>query len=323
MGIYIERDEGRPCHDEFPVNDEKFQLMVVTQSGEINNFYNRRKNRRIEHYVASGGTELVPVSFSPDYGVLERRDETRNFVLRSYAAHPYRASNPGAPKFYLVGARTPERLTVQRSLGYSGIGYLKTDKGVYMSFMMDRGETYFRVQNWENVAVSFDKAPFRLVEAELSTEFSQYYDREMRKLEAKRFSGDCADVETRLNEMRKQELRRQREAVQRTQSGNVYQSRAVVGAYSDLVDPSFQLESYDMDTQVKICKAEATLSRSNSEQTRDRLTAKIRCLNSLRLDINRVKMEMDAIDGQNADRAERGLREKQRLFGTLIGRTCN
>jgi hypothetical protein len=77
-----------------------------------------------------------------------------------------------------------------------------------------------------------------------------------------------------------------------------------------------------MDTQVKICKAEATLSRSNGERTRDRLTAKIRCLNGLRLDINRVKLEMDAVDQQNADRPERGLREKQRLFGTLIGRTC-
>ena len=320
--VSIDRD-GSSCSEPLPVNDEKFALMLFTQSGDVLSFYNRKKNGRIEHYVTSGGTDLAPVSYLPDSGVLERRGETVDFFRHDYTAHPYRANAAGAPKFYLVGGRTPERLTVQKSLGYSGIGYLKTDRGIFMSFRVEKGETFFNVQSWESVTVDFDKAPFRLVEAELSTEFSEYYDREMRKLEAKRFSGSCSDSEQALNELRKQELRRQREAVGRTRSGNVYQNRTAVGGYSDLVDPSFQLESFDMDTQVKICKAEATLSRSSGERTRARLTEKIRCLNNLRLDIRRVKMEMDALDQRYRDNPERGLPEKQRLFGTLTGRACN
>lgn len=320
--VSIDRD-GSSCRDALPVNDEKFTLTLFTYSGEVLSFYNRKNNGRIEHYVTSGGTELVPVNYFPDTGLLERRGETVDFFRHDYTAHPYRANTSGAPKFYLVGERTPERLSVQKSLSYTGIGYVKTDNGIYMSFRMEKGDTFFNVQSWQNVATTFDKAPFRLVEAELSTEFSEYYAREMRKLEAKRFSGTCSEYESQLNELRKQELRRQREAVGRTTSGNVYQSRTAVSGYSDLVDPVFQLESFDMDTQVKICKAEATLSRSNGERTRARLTEKIRCLNNLRLDIRRVKLEMDALDQRYRDNPERGLPEKQRLFGTLTGRSCN
>lgn len=320
--VSIDRD-GAGCRDQPPINDEKFNLMLFTPSGEVLSFYNRKKNGRIERYVTSGGTELVPVNYLPDTGLLERRGEAVDFFRRDYTAHPYRVNTSGAPKVYLVGERAPERLTVQKSLGYNGIGYLKTDKGIFMSFRIEKGEIFFNVQSWENVEVTFDKAPFRLVEAELSTEFSEYYDREMRKLEAKRFSGSCSEYEQGLNELRKQELRRQREPVGRTKSGNVYQSPTALSGYSDLVDPSFQLESFDMDTQVKICKAEATLTRSGGEQTRARLAEKIRCLNNLRLDIARVKTEMDALDQRYRDNPERGLAEKQRLFGTLTGRACN
>jgi hypothetical protein len=320
--VSIDHD-GSSCRDPLKVNDEKFTLMLFTQSGEVLSFYNRKKNGRIEHFVVSGGTELAPVNYLPDTGVLERRGEAVDFFRHDYTAHPYRANTAGAPTFYLVGERTPERLTVQKSLSYSGIGFLKTDNGIFMSFRIEKGDTYFNVQSWENVATAFDKAPFRLVEAQLSYEFREYYAREMRKLESKTFSGDCRDSESALNELRKQDLRRQKEAVERTKTGNVYQDPAVVGAYSDLVDPAFQLESFDMDTQVKICKAEAQRSRSRSERTVERLSEKIRCLNNLRLDIGRVKMEMDALDQRYRGHPERGLPEKQRLLGTLMGRTCN
>lgn len=320
MGIVVSRDPG---DDSLRVNDETFRLLLITQSGEAFSFMNQKKQGRIEKLVVSGGTEVVPITFAPENGVLDRQTETRTYRRRTYTLRAYRAGGDGATTFFLYGNGTPDRLVVEKSLSYSGIGYLKTDRGIFMILETSQsdGNRYF-ASGWRNVNIEFDKAPFRVVENELVAAADDDFQRKMQKLESEEFSGPCQQYKRSLNEMRKRDLRRRNEALNRSQSGNVYQGQSAQSGYSDLFDFSLQLESLDMETQLSICETEDRISRAGSTSGADSLAARVRCKRSYLLEINRIKLQADAVDERYRTEPGRAFAEKQRLMAQLIGQSC-
>lgn len=320
--VSIDRDASA-CLEPFNINDEKFNLLFFSQSGVVIKFFNRKNNGRIEHYKTSGGTQYEPITFDSGSELLVPSGEPRDFFRHDYTAYPYKARYLEAPTYYLVGERMPERLNTQKFLGYAGIGYLKTDNGIYMSFRLEKSDdAFFSAQRWDDVSTTLGTAQFRLAENKLRDEFSAYYDREMRRLEGKRFSGACSEFENQYNELRKRDLNRQKEAYLQSRSGNVFYPGNPIYGYSDLIDPKFQLESLDMDTRIKICKAEDRMTRAPSRE-REQLAARVGCLNNFRLEIRRVKLEMDYASVQNASEPGQALRDKQRMAANLLGRSCN
>lgn len=311
--------------------DPEFRLKLITRTGEVLNFYNRVKNGSVVQYVASGGTEVFPVMFPPSNTEITRRGGSESYRDDSLgrrgrvAAQAYAAAGPSSPTAFLVGTTNERRhqsLVVEKLLGYSGIGYLKTNKGVFIVRELRSGGNAFVAENWQNISTSFDKAPFQLVE-QLVAAGSESDQRKLEALRGKTFTGECSEYEAAKNEIQQRILVRRRQAVERTQSGNIYQNPGTVQGYADMFDYSTQLELEDMDAQLRTCNAERQRSGTNtSGETFNRLSERIRCLQNYRVEIRGVKLEIDEIDRANASRPDRGLAAKQRAMGRLAGKSC-
>lgn len=313
-------------------NDPNFRLMLITGSGAVLNFFNRLKNGDVVHYVASGNTEMAPVMFAPSNTELIRRGGSDTYRDDSLGrrgrvtGQAYAAAGPSSPTAFIVGTTSHRRhrqLVAQKLLGYSGIGYLKTDKGVFMVRELRSGAASFVAENWQDMNTSFDKAPFVLVEQKLFDGIRQSDDRRLEGLRNKEFSGECSEYESALNEIQQRIITRRADAVNRAQSGNVYQNPGTVRGYVDLYDYSGQLEAADMDAQLRTCRAERDRSgRSTSSEAFNRLSERIRCLQNYRNEIRGIKLEIDTIDANNASRPDRGLAQKQRAMARLPIRPC-
>jgi hypothetical protein len=306
------------------VNDRKFRFMLVRSSGQVQTYMTTEKNGVLKHYMSTGNTEVFPISFP----------RMENTVLHRFGApvpgnrragvesRTYRA-NASAPTFYLYGRSAPADVTTQDFLGYSGIGYLKTNRGIYMVVRAQLGSTEFRVYSWSETPTQLDPNMFEQLEIMMNDKITSSLDRQEEKLRAETFSGDCASEEEELNRLQLADIaaRRSRNSARNT-SGNVYESEPTRKATADLMEPN--LEVMNQDLTVKICKANVRLNRTRGEGQRADIQRRIQCYQQSKVELNRLQMEWDAIDARYPNEAGKAYAEKTRTYGRLmsLGASC-
>ena len=319
--VYGRGSELGAC--ELNVNDRKFRFMLVRSNGQVQTYMTTEKNGELKRYMTSGNTEIYPVSFPRmENADLHRFGSVvpgrRRGGVESYA---YRA-NSTAPTYYLHGHTTPATVTTQDFLGYSGIGYLKTNRGIFMVVRAELGTTEFRVYTWSSAPTQLDPDLFEQTEVIMDEKFRTSLDRQEEKIRADNPTGDCASEETELNRLKLADVERRRGLNRERNSGNVYENEAVRRATGEIMLPN--LEVMNQEVEVRICKANARLSRTRGERARADLERRIQCYRNQKVELNRLQLEWDAIDARYPNESGRAYAEKNRTFTRLmsLGSEC-
>jgi hypothetical protein len=319
--VYGRPGEMGAC--ELNVNDEKFRFMLVRSSGQVQTYMNTKQNGVLRHYMSTGNTEVYPVSFPRmENTELHRFGAAIPAGRRGGVASSTYRAGAGAPTFYLHGRSTPANVTTQDFLGYSGIGYLKTNRGIYMVVRAELGTTEYRAWTWSDLATSLDPDLFEQTEVIQTEKLNASLDRQEEKLRNETFSGDCADEERQLNDLKRADIERRRVLNAERNRGNVYENPSTRRASADLMEPN--LEVMNQEIEVRICKANARLSRTRSETARADINRRIQCQRRAQMELNRLKLEWDAIDARYPNEPGRAYAEKTRTYGRLmsLGADC-
>lgn len=308
---------------ELNINDRKFRFMLVRSSGQVQTYMTTEKNGELKHYMSTGNSEIFPVSFPRmENAELQRFGAVVPGRARGgVASRAYRA-NSSAPTYYLHGRTEPVTVTTQDFLGYSGIGYLKTNRGIFMSVRAQLGSTDFRVYSWSSAPTRLDPTPFEQVESMMNEKFAESMDRQEEKVRADEPRGDCASEESELNRLKLADIEARRRLNRERNAGNVYENESVRRATGEMMMPN--LEVMNQELEVKVCKANVRLSRTRGESARADIERRIRCYRESQRELNSLQMEWDAIDARYPNESGRAYAEKNRTFGRLIsiGSSC-
>lgn len=308
---------------EINVNDTKFNFMLVRSSGQVQTYMTREKNGALKHYMTTGNTEIYPVSFP----AMENTELYRFGVAdpgsrrRGVESHSYRA-NASAPTFNLYGRTAPANFTTQNFLGYSGIGYLKTNRGIFMSVRAQLGPTRFNVYSWSDVTTRLDPDLFEQMEVIMDEKITSGLDRQENKLRNETFSGSCSMEEEELRRLKLEDVDTRRGLNRQRNSGNVYESESARRATGEIMIPNLVVMNQEL--VVKTCKANERLARTRSETGRSDIERRIQCYRTQQAGLSELQAEWNAIDARYPNDAARAYMEKNRSFGRLasIGASC-
>jgi hypothetical protein len=306
----------------FNVNDEKFRFTLIRATGQVQTYMTHNKNGVLKYYVSTGNTEVHPVSF-PSFRdtTLHRQAETDRIPRETIVSQAYRASSAG-PTVYLYGRTTPRDVTVQDFLGFGGIGYVKTNRGIFMATRADMGSMRMEVHYWQDVPTQLDMNPFESVESYMDNALEATMQREENKLRTETYSGECGGEEDELRRRKLADIASRRQKIVEKNAGNIYESERTRKATGELLMPN--LEVMHQELEVKICRANVRLSRTRSETTRAQTEERIQCYRTSQQELSRLQEELNAVDVRYRNDAGRSYAEKVRLQTRLmsVGSSC-
>lgn len=323
IGVMIAKD-GALGNGDFKPNDEKFRLMVMGRKGNVYNYFNRKKKGVIEHLVSTGNTEthLYNFSFGDGNDVIHKKTIRNMYCGDKFKTWSYKAEG-NAPVFHVFGRNYPNKLVCKDLLGYSGVGYLNTDAGIYIVCEMEKDGSSFEMREFTDTEVCFDPAEFKEAEQEMFTEMEEQLNRKKEKLDAKTFTGDCAAEKTVLNNYKKEMIEQQKRNKQTAQSGNVYQNRNVQKAYADMMDPAGTAQQGIYETDVRICKLQKDISTASSKgHSTTHLQEKLNCYQQQKTRLLAAKSEMQGIDARYPSDKGKAYSEKIKVLGRSM-QGCN
>ncbi len=246
----------------FNIDDPKFQMTYYNPHGRVYNFYTRKKNGDMVRYMSTLNTEVVAFN-----GVLPfqrttvyRTGDGINPLPQRFEVSQFKASGNNAPTLVLCGGKSgskPNKLLLKRFIGYSGIGYVKTDEGIYMVVKMKSDQGSFTANKWKSGRYKITLSDFKHVEGEMYTDMASNNEQQTAKLEAKTFTGNCADIESRINQLKIEQKKKEKKNIEEMSKGNAMTDanvrNATKGVYGDPVE---QLEIASLEVDLKLCKIE-------------------------------------------------------------------
>lgn len=246
----------------FDIDDPKFRMTYYNPHGRVYNFFTRKKNGNIVRYMSSMNTEIVAYSGGIPFErtTAYRTGDGINPLPQNFAAHSFKASGNGVPTFILCGGKPktkPEKLLFKRFIGYSGIGYIKTDEGIFMVVKVKSSKGTFTANKWKNERHKITLSDFKHLEGEMYSDMAANNESETAKLENKTFSGNCSDIENRINQLKIEQKKKEKKNIEEMSRGNTVTDANVRNAMKGMYgDPVEQLEIDEMAVELKLCKWE-------------------------------------------------------------------
>lgn len=314
IGIRIGKT-GSLGSGELDVNNDRFQMLRITPRGSIFNYQTNRKNGRLEHYVVSGNTELIPATFDQPVGTeLSRQGGEPSYFTRTLGAAAY-SGGSAAPTLYLYGGDLRREVTWQKFLGYAGIGYLKTNRGVHMSVRSDMGRQSYLATQWMNVGISMNLEIFKHMDMEMLAKMEERNYERMESLGRETFTGTCQGEQRELNRLKTADVQRRRELANSSTAGNVYQDRVTQEALAELQLPN--LEVMNAEIELNACKLRMRAPSSDSREM-TRRSERLSCYREQQMELIRLRMEWDVIDANNRNSPGRALMEKRQAMSRVL-----
>lgn len=243
----------------FNIDDPDFRLTYFNPRGRIYNFYNRKKNGNIERNMSSMNTEIVAYSSNIPFQrtTIYRNGNANNPLPQRFDAAFFKASGSNVPTLILCGGKPgskPEKLLLKRFIGYSGIGYAKTDEGIFMVVKAKSDQGSFTATKWKNERYKINISDFKHVESEMYEDMFAKNAEKTAKLESKTFTGNCADIKTRINELKIEQKKKEKKNIEEMGKGNAMTDANVRNAMKGLYgDPVEQLQIAAMEVDLKLC----------------------------------------------------------------------
>lgn len=324
IGILIGK-EGTLGAGDIKPEEERFNFMVIGRKGNTYNYYNRKKKNQIEHYVNTGNseTQLYQFSATSPNSVIKKKNIRNMYCGDKFKTWSYKADGGDAPVMHIFGRTYPDKLLCKDFLGFSGVGYLETDKGTYIACELEKGASSFEMRAFDDVSVCFDPADFRPAEQEMYQKQTEGIAREREKLEGQTFSGDCSSEQNALKNIKKQMLDKKERNVQNAQQGNVYQNNNTQKAYADMMDPLDMVEVNIYEMDVKICKLQSQISKAASRgQNTSKMQEKMACYGRQKSSFQSAKSEMQSINTRYSNSPGQAFAEKSKVMMRSL-QSCN
>lgn len=246
----------------FDIDHTEFRLTYFNAHGRVYNFYTRKKNGNIVRYMSSLNTEIhffsdgIPFERTTVY----RTGDGINPLPQGFPAHTFKASGNNAPTLVLCGGKPgakPNKLLLKRFVGYSGIGYVKTDEGIFMVVKIKSDHGGFTATKWKNERHKIRVSDFQHVESEMYDEMAINNAKQTARLEAKTFTGNCADIERQINQSKIEQKRKEKKNIEDMSKGNPMTDASVRNAMAGLYgNPEEHLRIASLETDLRLCKLE-------------------------------------------------------------------
>lgn len=289
-----------------------FSFDVMNMTGNMYRYHtNKGKNNAIERWVTTGFSDRNPylqaAAMFDGSADLQRKGVTQNYCDGRMTAMAYRFSTHPGMTWYLYGDRYPEKLHPRKFLGIMGVGYLKTDEGLYIVTEF-RSEGYScHVSNIEATNTCLQTETFVPREEEYSRQANINIQKEKEKLDRAGLGGTCAGERAMLIDFKKEQQRKRELALAQAREGNIYQQNSNAQRnMAGMMDPLTVVQEDILAAKLEICKAE----NSTSARTRER----IGCLNSQLSALMRIETELRALDAANANQPGRAFAEKSKHY---------
>lgn len=316
--------DGELGDGEFRINETRFRLMVLGKKGNVYTYFNSKKNGDLKHWVSTGNSEthLFQGSIPSGMDVINKKTIRNQYCENEFKTWSYKAEVIDAPVFHLYGAQYPNKLVCKEMLGYNGVGYLYTDKGMYLILEMEKGIFSAEIKEIKDDEFCFDPTDFVPLERSVSQEAEEEIEKKKEKLDNKPITGDCISQQQALKNFKKQVLDKQKTELDKTKQGNVYQNRDVQKAYSNLQDPIDMVDESILDYQLKICRLETRMNNNRSNASNADRQQKLACYNNQISRLQQAKAQMQAQDARFSNDPGKALLEKMRIMSQNMG-GCN
>lgn len=315
--------EGTLGDGNIDINNSRFNFMLYTKKGNFFNYYNRKKKDVLKHYVTTGNSQqhLLQQTVTGGNDKIYKKTVRNIYCGDKFKTWSYKADGD-APVYHVFGRTYPTSLKWKDFLGYSGVGYVYTDAGIYIVCEMEKESFFTEMRSFDDVDICFDPAEFQHAEEIMYTEAQEELEKKKQKADNATFSGDCADKEVALNNYKKELIEKKKRNLQQAQGGNVYQNQNTQKAYADLQDPIDMVEQGVFEMDIKICKAEKILATQSGESAR-KTQEKISCYNQQKSNYISAKSEMQALNTRYADSPGKAHSEKLKVMSRIMTSSCN
>lgn len=262
---------GNADDGSFDIDDPDFRLIYYNPHGRVYNFFTRKKNGKIVRYMSSMNTEIVAYSGDIPFErtTVYRTGDGINPLPQNFAAHSFKASGSSVPTFILCGGKPktkPNKLLFKRFIGYSGIGYIKTDEGVFMVVKVKSSKGTITANKWKNERHKITLSDFKHIESEMYTDMAANNASQTAKLENKTFSGNCSDIESRINQLKIEQKKKEKKNIEEMSRGNAVTDANVRSAMKGMYgDPVELLEIDELSVELKLCKWEQIRVKTDSD----------------------------------------------------------
>lgn len=303
--------------ENFDTNSKNFKLFYYSPKGKIIQFYTRLQKGELKKYFATMNTEVV--AYTPSIPLqntwLFKQGAEFNTLPQNFHAAHYKATTDNAPTMVLCGYPIIGKLLASNFIGYSGIGYVKTDKGVYMITEIKPAYSGvpFTATKWKEINLQLNIADFTSAEAEFYSKTGESIEKKLNK-PVKIKDGPCASLVHEKEMEKKRVLLNQKDLLGKTSRGNMVNDKSVQNALASMQDPTTQLELSRLETEIKLCNI---IDRMNSQSTTELDKQKRDCLETRLGDIANAKAESDAIDAKFGLDKVKALPEKIKIMKKL------
>ncbi|MCC2590063.1 hypothetical protein [Chryseobacterium sp. MFBS3-17] len=285
----------------------------MSPKGLVLSFYNRLKKGVLEKKYTTMNTEIAnytPMIPASNYWIFKHSGNLRT-LPQNFVAYKYKAGSSESPTFLFCGYPPAEKLKVSKMTGYSGIGYLKTDRAIYMVTEMKpaTGNSFVAVK-WKEVNISLNLADFQSAEGEFYTKAGEEIEKEQNK-PAKIKESECSRIEHEIAVEKKRMLTEQQDLLSKTTRGNMLNDSKVKNAMAAMQDPTRGLIQNRLETELRLCKL---IDRMNKQSTTELDKRKKECLETQLGDSADATAESEAIDAQYGLNKVQALPKKRDLY---------
>lgn len=298
-GAFATRTEKRDklISEQFDIESKDFKLTYFSPKGKVIQFYNRLKNGVVERKYSAMNTEIVAFSMPSmeNTWVFKQSGSTRS-LPQNFQTGYYKATTPGAPLLFLCGDLSQPKMKATKFVGYSGIGYVKTDKGIYMvaGVVPEGGGNAFSAEKWKDINEHFNLIEFKSAEGEVYDKLGAEIDKELNKPHDIK-EGACQSIEHEISVAKKLKAQNMQNLVQKTTRGNMINDKNVQNAMAAMQDPTADYGISQLEIELRICKL---VDRMNRQSVTELDKKKMDCLETELANNAAATAEAEAIDRQ-------------------------
>ncbi len=310
-----------------------FDFTVNSMKGNLFHYFNRKgKHDVIDHWVSTGNTDISltqkgqAVLFD-GAGVLARKTETAEYCGANMRATAYRLETGNtSTTWFIYSDHYPQKLHAKEFLGHFGVGYLKTEEGLFLIMEMRSTSVTTKITNIANVHPCFNASIFRKQEEEANRNVNADLQTERDKIarDEAAINGDCQGEKRALIDFRRRAVSIQEQNLRNSQHGNVYQDSITQRGYLDRNNPDLMVEQGMLQNKLNGCLLQKSLEKARDNTERQRIQDKISCLNQQYAQLQNLQTQLNRIDQQYAGNLARIHAEKSALLMRIMSVSgCN
>jgi hypothetical protein len=303
-------------------NSPDFRLTILSQKGQVLIFSNMSTGSRMKKQLFFGNTYAVPVAAlaNMERKQLTRQTGQRSYINNSIVGFPYKvngATGGTSPIFYVHKSSSMTNagsFTAEKFLGIMGVGYLKTNDGVYLSLGFEAGSAKAKVIAMDNENVMFDGANFECLDCDFinKARVSIRTGREKLLAERANITGPCAQQELERNQLKLETLNDHEQLLRDYGRSNAFGGDSVrTVTILDFQDPLIGLKEDLAKLKISLCNAQGSANRVASRPE------VINCIRRRISNTQRAIMDMESINNRYPYNRGLGLAEKSEVYFRL------